>query len=71
MTPQYLVWAGTFCNTTAEDGFPCYPLFERDLNLDGLRRDGRFITFLGKLKRQWEYYLTFARETSGDNSPSV
>jgi serine/threonine protein kinase/tetratricopeptide (TPR) repeat protein len=42
----------------AEDGFPCYPLFERDPNLDNLRQDPRFITFLSKLKQKWESYRT-------------
>jgi hypothetical protein len=40
----------------AEDGFPCYPLFERDANLDSLRQDARFISFMMKLRQQWEYY---------------
>ncbi|MCA1602286.1 MAG: tetratricopeptide repeat protein [Acidobacteria bacterium] len=42
----------------AEDGFPCYPLFEKDANLDNLRQDARFVTFLEKLRNQWEYYKT-------------
>ena len=42
----------------AEDGFPCYPLFERDTNLNNLRQDARFATFLAKQKQQWEYYKT-------------
>ena len=42
----------------AEDGFPCYPLFERDANLDNLRQNARFVTFLAKQKQQWEYYRT-------------
>jgi adenylate cyclase len=42
----------------AEDGFPCYPLFERDTNLDNLRRDARFAEFLAKQKQQWEHYRT-------------
>ena len=42
----------------AEDGFPCYPLFERDANLDNLRQDARFVTFLAKQRQQWEYYRT-------------
>ncbi|HYE14565.1 MAG TPA: protein kinase [Pyrinomonadaceae bacterium] len=42
----------------AEDGFPCYPLFERDTNLDNLRQDARFVTFLTKLRQQWEHYRT-------------
>jgi DNA-binding winged helix-turn-helix (wHTH) protein/TolB-like protein len=44
--------------TAAEDGFPCYPLFERDTNLDNLRQDARFIAFLAKQKQQWEHYKT-------------
>ncbi|MEY2483724.1 MAG: eukaryotic-like serine/threonine-protein kinase [Verrucomicrobiota bacterium] len=40
----------------AEEGFPCYPLFEGDTNLDKLRQDARFVAFLGKLKQQWEHY---------------
>lgn len=40
----------------AEDGFPCYPLFERDTNLDNLRQDARFVTFLANRRQQWEYY---------------
>jgi TolB-like protein/DNA-binding winged helix-turn-helix (wHTH) protein/Tfp pilus assembly protein PilF len=43
---------------TAADGFPCYPLFEKDANLDNLRQDARFVTFLAKQKQQWEYYKT-------------
>jgi TolB-like protein/Tfp pilus assembly protein PilF len=41
---------------TAEDGFPCYPLFERDANLNNLRRDARFVEFMAKQRRQWDYY---------------
>lgn len=42
----------------AEDGFPCYPLFEKDPNLDKLRQDARFEAFLSKQKQRWEYYRT-------------
>ena len=42
----------------ADDGFPCYLLFEKDPNLNNLRQDTRFITFLTKLRQQWEYYRT-------------
>jgi tetratricopeptide (TPR) repeat protein len=42
----------------ANDGFPCYPLFERDSNLDNLRQDPGFIMFLSKQREQWEYYKT-------------
>lgn len=40
----------------AEDGLPCYPLFEHDSNLDHLRNDPRFLSFLGEQKKQWEYF---------------
>jgi serine/threonine protein kinase len=40
---------------TADEGFPCYPLFESDANLDSLRKDSRFISFMSKLKQQWEH----------------
>ena len=41
---------------TADEGFPCYPLFEGDANLDNLRKDPRFIAFMAKQKQQWEHY---------------
>ena len=41
---------------TADDGFPCYPLFENDAHLNSLRKDPRFIEFMSKLKQQWEHY---------------
>ncbi len=45
-----------YLRTTADDGFPCYPLFEHDSNLDHLRSDPRFISFMAEQKRQWEYF---------------
>jgi serine/threonine protein kinase len=41
---------------TADEGFPCYPLFEGDTNLDNLKKDSRFISFMAKQKQQWEHY---------------
>jgi hypothetical protein len=41
---------------TADEGFPCYPLFESDANLNNLRKDARFISFMAKQKQQWEHY---------------
>ncbi len=41
---------------TAADGLPCYPLFEKDPHLDSLRGDPGFITFMDKMKSQWEQY---------------
>jgi eukaryotic-like serine/threonine-protein kinase len=42
----------------SDDGFPCYPLFEKDPYLDHLRKDPRFIALMAKLKEQWERYQT-------------
>ena len=44
----------------ANDGFPCFPLFERDANLDNVRQDPRFGELLVKLRRQFEYYKTIS-----------
>jgi hypothetical protein len=41
---------------TADEGFPCYPLFASDASLDNIRKDARFISFMAKLKQQWEHY---------------
>src|SRR5947199_240314 len=41
---------------TAEGGFPCYPLFERDPFLDNIRRSPGFGAFLHEQKAQWERY---------------
>ncbi len=38
---------------TTDDGFPCYPLFNIDPNLDNLRNNEGFIAFMLKLKEQW------------------
>lgn len=40
----------------ASDGFPCYPLFESDPNLNKLRQDPRFIAFMAVQKKQWEVF---------------
>ncbi|MCA1589451.1 MAG: tetratricopeptide repeat protein [Acidobacteria bacterium] len=39
---------------TADEGFPCYPLFDKDKNLDNLRQDDRFKSMMAELKQQWE-----------------
>jgi len=41
---------------TADDGFPCYPLFANDTNLESLHKDDRYVAFMVKLKQQWENY---------------
>ncbi|MGI9069590.1 MAG: protein kinase domain-containing protein [Pyrinomonadaceae bacterium] len=45
-----IVWL----QNAAEDGFPCYPLFESDANLNNLRQDPHFINFMAKQKEQWQ-----------------
>jgi hypothetical protein len=40
----------------ANDGFPCYPMYENDPILNNLRKDPAFIEFLAQLKKQWEQY---------------
>ncbi|CAN5684893.1 hypothetical protein BH20ACI3_BH20ACI3_08050 [soil metagenome] len=40
----------------AGDGFPCYPLFEKDPNLNNLRQDARFVTLLVRMREQWRSY---------------
>jgi TolB-like protein/DNA-binding winged helix-turn-helix (wHTH) protein/Tfp pilus assembly protein PilF len=45
-----------YLRLTADDGFPCYPLFEHDSNLDHLRDDPGFLSFLAEQKKQWEYF---------------
>jgi TolB-like protein/DNA-binding winged helix-turn-helix (wHTH) protein/tetratricopeptide (TPR) repeat protein len=45
-----------YLKITADDGFPCYPLFEHDLNLDNLRKNPQFQSFMTEQKKQWEYF---------------
>jgi DNA-binding winged helix-turn-helix (wHTH) protein/TolB-like protein/Tfp pilus assembly protein PilF len=45
-----------FLRQSAAQGFPCYPLFERDPNLSNLRSDPTFVQFMADLKKQWEYF---------------
>ena len=42
--------------TAADDGFPCYPLFAQDNNLNGLRTDARFVAFLADMKARLQRY---------------
>lgn len=45
-----------YLRMTADDGFPCYPLFEHDTNLSHLRNDPHFLSFLAEQEKQWEYF---------------
>ena len=45
-----------YLRLAADDGFPCYPLFEHDSNLSHLRTDPGFLNFLAEQRKQWEYF---------------
>ncbi len=45
-----------YLQLTADDGFPCYPLFEHDSNLDNLRNDPQFQAFMARQETQWKYF---------------
>ena len=47
-----------YLRMAAEDGFPCYPLFDRDSNLNNIRKNPRFVQFMADQKKQWQYYMT-------------
>ena len=44
----------------AEDGFPCYPYFEIDPNLNNLRSNPKFVALMTKLKAQTERFRALA-----------
>jgi hypothetical protein len=48
-------------NYTAENGYPNLTWFERDPNLDKLRKDPRFIEFLEKLRPRFERLKALAQ----------
>ena len=43
-----------FLEDAADNGFPCYPLFAKDTQLDSLRKEPRFIALMTRLERDWE-----------------
>ncbi|HVF30775.1 MAG TPA: tetratricopeptide repeat protein [Pyrinomonadaceae bacterium] len=44
----------------ADDGFPCYPYFKVDPNLDNLRTQPRFIDLMSGLQKQWKRFKQIA-----------
>ncbi|HEX2641189.1 MAG TPA: hypothetical protein VHL50_11475, partial [Pyrinomonadaceae bacterium] len=44
----------------ADNGFPNYPYFDIDPNLNTIRDDRHFVEFMAKLKQQWEQYKKLA-----------
>lgn len=49
---------------TADDGFPCYTLFDKDPNLDKIRGHAPFIEFMSSLGRQWKRFSQIVAQTS-------
>ncbi|MEO7659644.1 MAG: tetratricopeptide repeat protein, partial [Pyrinomonadaceae bacterium] len=45
-----------YLQMAADDGFPCYPLFENDEVFKVARQNSRFVALVAKLKQQWERY---------------
>jgi TolB-like protein/Flp pilus assembly protein TadD len=50
--PQALAWL----QKAADEGFPCYPFYDGDSDLAGLRDDPAFVAFMAKLRAGWERY---------------
>jgi TolB-like protein/DNA-binding winged helix-turn-helix (wHTH) protein/cytochrome c-type biogenesis protein CcmH/NrfG len=48
--------AARWLRAAADDGFPCYPLYNRDRSLDNLRSDESFLQLMKDLKVRWEHY---------------
>jgi tetratricopeptide (TPR) repeat protein len=51
-TPQAVSWL----RKATREGLPCYPLFERDSDLDNLRHDQEFVALMAELKAQHERF---------------
>ena len=45
-----------YLQLAADDGFPCFPLFESDEVFKDMRGNSRYVALLAKLKQQWERY---------------
>jgi DNA-binding winged helix-turn-helix (wHTH) protein/Flp pilus assembly protein TadD len=52
--------AVNWIEAAADNGFPCYPYFERDPSLDPLRRYQRFIDLMSLLHKQWKHFMQVA-----------
>jgi TolB-like protein/DNA-binding SARP family transcriptional activator len=44
----------------ADEGWPCYPYFANDPDLDPIRQDQGYLTFMEELKARWERYLSLS-----------
>ncbi|MDQ3750955.1 MAG: tetratricopeptide repeat protein, partial [Acidobacteriota bacterium] len=50
-----------FLQMAADDGYPCYPLFASDANLDAIRQHPKFQSFLSAQKQEWGYYKSLSQ----------
>jgi DNA-binding winged helix-turn-helix (wHTH) protein/Tfp pilus assembly protein PilF len=57
--------AGKWLEAAAEDGFPCYPYFEADPNLNPVRDTPRVTALLSTLRRQWLRFAQIAPHRRG------
>jgi len=48
--------ASRWLRVAAETGWPCYPYFANDPNLERIRGDASYLAFIGELKQEWERY---------------
>ena len=48
--------AVNWLEAAADDGFPCYPYYDRDPNLAGLRDNPRFVDLVALLHKQWNHF---------------
>ena len=48
--------AVSWLRKATREGLPCYPLFERDSDLDNLRHDQEFVALMAELKAQHERF---------------
>jgi DNA-binding winged helix-turn-helix (wHTH) protein len=53
--------AVTWVEAAADDGFPCYPYFARDPNLDVLRGFPPFVDLMSQLHKQWRHFKRIPR----------
>lgn len=52
--------AVNWLEAAADDGFPCYPYFKMDPNLDGLQHHPGFVDLMSGLEKQWKGFKRIA-----------